>query len=163
MNLEPLFHAPFAVQIHVATVVPAAFLGAFLLAARKGTPAHRMLGKIWLGLMVASALSSFFIHDLRMVGPFSPIHLISIYVLWSATVVYRSARAGRIAEHRRAVTGLYLGGIVGAGVFTLLPRRLMGQIFLQDLTGMLMLGLIVGTLLLGFLSVRQLNRRMVSR
>lgn len=163
MIFEPLLHAPVAVQIHVATVVPAAFLGAFLLASRKGTPAHRMLGKIWLGLMVASALSSFFIHDLRMVGPFSPIHLISIFVLWSATVAYRTARAGRIAEHRRAVNGLYFGGIVGAGVFTLLPGRLMNHVFLQSLTGMTVLGLTIGALVLASLCVNQLRRRVVSR
>ena len=81
MTLEPLLNAPFAIQFHVATVLPAAVLGAFLLARPKGTPSHRLLGKIWLVLMVMTSLSTFFIHGINTVGGFSPIHLLSVYVI----------------------------------------------------------------------------------
>ncbi|MBN9033614.1 MAG: hypothetical protein J0I23_27860, partial [Rhizobiales bacterium] len=37
MTLAPLLDAPLAIQIHVATVVPAALLGIWMLLARKGT------------------------------------------------------------------------------------------------------------------------------
>ena len=37
MTLEPLFNSPLAIQIHVLAVVPAAILGAYLLARPKGT------------------------------------------------------------------------------------------------------------------------------
>jgi len=42
------------------------------------TPLHRLLGKIWMVLMVITSLSSFFIHQIDLFYGFSPIHLLSI-------------------------------------------------------------------------------------
>lgn len=84
MTLEPLLNASPAIQIHVATVLPAALLGAHLLLRPKGTPRHRLLGKIWMALMVVTAASTFFIHELNMFFGFSPIHLLSIATLFGA-------------------------------------------------------------------------------
>ena len=128
MNLAPILDAPLAIQLHVATVLPAALIGPYMFWARKGTPIHRLVGKIWLGLMVIAALSSFFIHEINLFMGFSPIHLISIYVMFGAWLAIRDARAHRIAAHKRQVVGLYLGGIVGAGAFTLLPGRIMNKV-----------------------------------
>jgi uncharacterized membrane protein len=128
MNLSPLIEAPIAIQIHVASVVPAALIGPYMFWARKGTPRHRLLGRVWLGLMVVAALSSFFIHEIDVFHGFSPIHLISLYVLFGAWFAYRSARQRRIRDHRRQVLALYFGGIVGAGIFTLLPGRIMNKL-----------------------------------
>ena len=125
MTLEPLLNASLPVQIHVLPVVPAAIIGAFLLARPKGTPLHRLLGKLWLVLMVVTSASTFFVHEIRLVGPFSPIHLLSVFVLYGAFSVYRAARQGRIATHRRIVLQLYIGGIVIAGGFTFVPGRIM--------------------------------------
>ena len=128
MTLEPLLHATIAIQIHVAAVIPAALLGAYLLLRPKGTPRHRLLGKIWLSLMVITALSSFFIHQINMFYGFSPIHLLSIFVLsgcWGAIV---NARNHNIDAHKRIVRGLYFGGIVGAGIFAFLPGRIMNAV-----------------------------------
>lgn len=135
MTLAPLLDAPLAIQIHVATVVPAAVLGAWMFLARKGTPLHRRLGRVWLALMVVSALSSFFIHSIDLFYGFSPIHLISAYVVYGAFSAYRSARLRRIASHRRQVIGLYLGGIVGAGAFTLMPGRIMHDVVWSSAPG----------------------------
>lgn len=128
MNLAPLLDAPFAIQVHVAAVIPAALIGSYILSARKGTPLHRLLGRMWLGLMVIVAVSSFFIHQINLFMGFSPIHLISIYVLAGSFLAYRSARRHQIAAHKRQVQGLYFGGIVGAGAFTLLPGRIMNKL-----------------------------------
>lgn len=135
MTLAPLLDAPLAIQIHVATVVPAALLGIWMLLARKGTPLHRRLGRVWLALMVVSAASSFFIHSINMFHGFSPIHLLSAYVIYGAFAAYRSARQRRIADHRRQVIGLYFGGIVGAGAFTLLPGRIMHEVVWSSAAG----------------------------
>ena len=128
MNLSPLLDAPLAIQIHVAAVVPAAILGAYMFWARKGTPVHRLLGKVWLGLMVVAALSSFFIHTINLLLGFSPIHLLSAYVLYGSWQAIRAARQHRIREHRLNVIGMYVGGILVAGGFTLLPGRLMHEV-----------------------------------
>lgn len=128
MTLEPLLHASIAIQIHVAAVVPAAVLGAYLLLRPKGTPRHRLLGKIWLGLMVVTALSSFFIHQINMFYGFSPIHLVSVYVLFGCWGAVVNARNHNIEAHKRIVRGLYFGGIVGAGLFTFIPGRIMNEV-----------------------------------
>lgn len=128
MNLSPLLDASLAVRIHVATVIPAALIGPWLFWSRKGTPCHRFVGKLWLGLMVISALSSFFIHSINLVAGFSPIHLLSVYVLYASWRAIRAARLHNIREHRLNVVGIYVGGIVIAGGFTLLPGRIMHEV-----------------------------------
>lgn len=130
MNLEPLLAAPFAIKLHVASVMPAALIGAYVLLARKGTPLHRALGRIWVALMVVTALSSFFIHSIDLLWGFSPIHLLSVLVLAGCARAVQAARRGDIAQHRRIMAGVYFGGIVGAGAFTLLPGRIMHAVVL---------------------------------
>jgi len=128
MTFEPLLDAPVAIQIHVAAVVPAALLGAHLLVRPKGTPRHHLLGKIWLVLMVVTALSSFFIHQINMFYGFSPIHLLSLFVLFGCWGAIANARKHNIDAHKRIVRSLYFGGIVGAGGFTFLPGRIMSKV-----------------------------------
>ncbi|MGK6312381.1 DUF2306 domain-containing protein [Neorhizobium sp. DT-125] len=128
MNLQPLLDAPLAVHIHVAAVLPATLLGAYILLNRKGTALHRLLGKIWMVLMVVTSLSSFFIHELDLFYGFSPIHLLSIFVLVGVWRAITAARAHNIRAHKAAVIGMYFGGIVGAGLFTLLPGRIMNAV-----------------------------------
>ena len=42
--------------LHLATVVPAFVIGALQLLRRKGTPTHKLLGKIYMVLMLATGL-----------------------------------------------------------------------------------------------------------
>lgn len=128
MTLEPLLNASAAIQIHVATVIPAALLGAYLLLRPKGTPRHRLLGKVWMGLMVVTAAASFFIHELNMFFGFSPIHLLSVATLFGVWQAIAAARRHDVATHRRIVRSIYFGGIVIAGGFTLVPGRIMNAV-----------------------------------
>ena len=79
MILAPLLDAPLAVRLHVATVVPAFFLGTYqIFLSRKGAPFHRALGYVYLALMTITAVAALFVHALMPNGPlfgFSPIHL----------------------------------------------------------------------------------------
>ena len=128
MNFLPLINAPLAIQFHVLTVIPAAFLGLYILWRRKGTPVHRLLGKIWIALMVLTSLSTFFIHQIKLFFGFSPIHFLSIFVIVNAVMAIRAVRQRRIMDHKRHVLGMYIGGIVIAGLFTLLPGRIMNEV-----------------------------------
>jgi uncharacterized membrane protein len=128
MTLEPLLNASPAIQFHVATVVPAALIGGIMLLMRKGTSLHRLAGRLWIALMVLTALSSFFIHEINLVGGFSPIHILSVVVLVSAAEVVRSARRRDFVRHQRLVKSLYFGAIGIAGLFTLLPGRIMHEV-----------------------------------
>lgn len=133
MSLAPLLDAPLAIQIHAFTVLPAALLGGAMLLARKGTTAHKTFGRLWIALMVVTALSSFFIHTINTYRGFSPIHLLSIVTLISCGVIIWSARTRRIAVHRTTVKSLYFGGIGLAGLFTLAPGRIMNEVVFGDL------------------------------
>lgn len=71
------------------------------------------------------AVSSFWIQQIRLVGPFSPIHLLSILVLIAVPLAVWHAHMHRVAKHRRVMISLYVFALIGAGVFTLLPGRIM--------------------------------------
>lgn len=65
------------------------------------------------------------------VGPlrFGLQHLSVPLTAWSVWTAVRAVRRGDIAAHRGAMRGLYLGGLVVAGLLTFLPGRVMYQIF----------------------------------
>ena len=95
------------------------------LAAPKGTLPHRTLGWIWVLLMVIVAASSFWIHELRLWGPWSPIHLLAIFTLAMLPFAVLHARRRRVDRHRNAMIAIFVGALVVAGLFTLMPGRIM--------------------------------------
>ncbi len=115
MNFEPLLKAPLAIQIHVAAVVPAAIIGLVIFLRRKGTKLHRALGRVWIVLMIATAISSFFIHQINLVGGFSPIHLLSILVLLGCARAVAAARMGQIGIHRKLLHAFIWAEYSGQG------------------------------------------------
>ena len=120
MTLEPLLNAPVAVQAHVATVIPAAVLGLWLLAfSRKGSRSHRAVGVAFLTLMVTTALIALFIHRRTPDGPvfgMSTTHLFVPFVLFATWRAIDGAFSGNISQHRRWVVGLFVGAILINGV-----------------------------------------------
>jgi len=76
MSLAPLLDAAPQIPVHAFAAMAAFALGVVQLAAPKGTLPHRTLGWIWVALMAVVAVSSLWIHEIRLVGPFSPIHLL---------------------------------------------------------------------------------------
>ena len=125
MTLAPLLNAAPVIQLHAFAAFAAFVLGAVQFAAPKGTLPHRTIGWIWVTLMVVIAASSFLIHELRIIGPFSPIHLLSIFTLVTVPLAVFAARRHQVERHRRAMTGIFVGALVIAGLFTLLPGRIM--------------------------------------
>ena len=129
MTLAPLFAAPFAVQLHVFTVVPAFFLGTWLIFfSRKGAPRHRAIGYVYLVLMTVTAIAALFIHQIPaidIVDGFGPIHLFSLITLFGVAGALRGARTHNIKMHRGSMLGVYIGGILIAGTFAFLPGRIM--------------------------------------
>lgn len=128
MSLEPLLAASAAVRWHAFPAIAAFALGVIQIVAPKGTVPHRAFGWIWVVLMAFVAITSFFIHTLCQVGPFSVIHLLSIVTLVALPLGVWRARTRRIAAHRRTMQWLFLGALVVAGVFTFLPGRIMHDV-----------------------------------
>jgi len=128
MNWQPLFDAGPVVYGHAFAAFAAISVGALQLLLPKGTTLHRGIGYLWVALISGVALSSFFIHDLRMFGPFSLIHLVSAFTLYSVFTTVSAARRGYIAEHKRGMVQLYALAMVLTGAFTLLPGRIMHSV-----------------------------------
>lgn len=130
MTLQPLLQASPVIQIHAAAALGALVLGALQFGLQRGGGRHRWMGRLWIGLMAAVALSSFGISGLRQAGPFSWIHLLSVFTLAALVRAVFYARRGNINAHRLTMTGLYLGALVITGLFTLMPGRIMGHVVL---------------------------------
>jgi uncharacterized membrane protein len=132
MALAPLLAAPFAIKLHVFTVVPAFLLGTWMIfVSRKGAPWHRKLGYVYLTLMTITAIAALFIHQIPaidIVFGFGPIHIFSIITLSGVVGALRGAWSHNIKLHKRSMLGVYVGGLLIAGSFALLPGRLMHRL-----------------------------------
>jgi uncharacterized membrane protein len=128
MSLDPLLDASLVVRLHAMPAIAAFALGIVQFAAPKGTLPHRMLGWIWAILMALAAFSSFFIHTICTVGPFSAIHLLSVITLIALPLGVWRARHHQVNAHRRAMQLLFLGALLIAGIFTFMPGRIMHDV-----------------------------------
>lgn len=131
MNIEPLLQTDWVTKIHAALALGALVLGAVQLSSKKGTQLHKIVGRIWVSAMFVVALSSFFIHDIRLIGPFSPIHLLSAFTLYNLVEGMLAIRNGNIEKHQKNMKVLYVFGLILAGLFTLAP----GRVFYRVLFG----------------------------
>lgn len=121
-----------AIWVHFVLVVIAVLIGAVVLYRRKGDAKHRFLGRIWVGLMGVSAVSSFWIVEIND-GGFSPIHILSAWTLFALcagvlAIRYKASLPNAVRLHKRFLQSLYASGIAIAGGFTFLPHRLLGRL-----------------------------------
>jgi len=125
INPAPLLEAAPPIPFHALAALAAAGLGAVQLWRPKGGWMHCRLGYLWVALMAGVAISGLFIHELRMVGRFSPIHLLSLVTLASLWIAVSRARRRDIAGHRRVMILLFWLSLVLIGLFTFWPGRVM--------------------------------------
>ncbi len=165
MSLDPLLAAGLAVQIHAISALAAVAIGAVVLWRPKGTRLHKALGRVWVALMLVAATSALFINEMRLIGPFGPIHIFTIITYWSmgqglyAIVVKKDVR-----RHRLEMQSLYLFALLLAGAFTLLPGRRMHQVLFGPDAGWVPSLLAIGAiLLLAGLVWRRINPEQMRR
>ena len=125
MSLAPLLDAAPQIPLHAFAALAAFVLSLVQFLAPKGTLPHRTIGWIWVALMLAVAVSSFWIHQIRLVGPWSPIHLLSIFTLTMLPLAVWRAHRHDVTAHRRIMIFLFTGALVIAGLFTVVPGRIM--------------------------------------
>ena len=125
MSLTPLLDAAPAIPLHAFAAMAAFALGLVQFAAPKGTLPHRTLGWIWVALMAVVAVSSFWIHQIRLVGPWSPIHLLSVFTPIMLVLGVFYARRHNVRGHRITMISIFAGALVVAGLFTFVPGRIM--------------------------------------
>jgi uncharacterized membrane protein len=128
LTLTPLLEASPIIRFHAALAFAAIGLGAAQLLAPKGTLPHRTIGWVWALLMILVAGTSLFIHVIRMWGPWSPIHLLSLFVLGVVPLAVLQARRHQVAAHRSTMIWIFTLALVVTGLFTLAPGRIMNKV-----------------------------------
>lgn len=119
---------PLMVQIHVYAAVVALVIGTVILLRPKGRGLHKTLGWTWVIAMAVTAVSSLFITGLNG-GFYSFVHLLSGWTIISLPMAIFAIRNRKVQAHRRAMTGMFVGGLVVAGALTFLPGRVMFEMF----------------------------------
>jgi uncharacterized membrane protein len=126
MQLTPL------IAIHMTAAIGAVAIGPVALWARKGRAQrprlHRAFGYAWVTLMIVTAVSAIFIRDFSLpnLAGYTPIHLLIPVTLFALFGAFWFLARGNIAGHRKVMQNLYIAACLVAGVFTLLPGRLLG-------------------------------------
>ncbi len=121
--------APLIVRLHLTAALTALTIGIALMMRVKGTAVHKLLGWTWVLAMGTTAVSSLFIRELNH-GAFSFIHLLSGWTIIGLPGAVYAIKRGRVAAHRRAMTGMFVGGLLLAGLFAFIPGRLLWTVFL---------------------------------
>lgn len=127
-DLRPIAEASTAIKVHLAAAVSCLFLGAVMMAGRKGARFHRTAGWVWVTVMAVLVISSFFVRTLNP-GHFSWIHLISGGTAVSLPVAVLAAKRHKVRTHSRTMMGMFYGGLIIAGIFTFVPGRVLYQAF----------------------------------
>ncbi|MFT2110997.1 DUF2306 domain-containing protein [Marinomonas sp. 2405UD68-3] len=87
-------------------------------------------------LMLLSATVTLFMQakvGFSVLNHFGPVHILSLLVLYSVPSAYFAAQKGNIALHKKTMIGLYVGGLLIAGSFALMPGRLLhGWLFSES-------------------------------
>ena len=130
------------IAVHATAAILAIATGPVALWARKGREQrprlHRAFGYAWVTLMLIMVTSAIFIK--AAVGPswngLGVIHLLIPAVMFGLFNAFRYLFKGNIAGHRKSMQGLYIGACIGAGAFTLLPGRYLGNLVFHQWLGL---------------------------
>ena len=125
---SPLLNAGTAVVIHVIAAILTLGIGVVLMFAPKGFRLHRTLGWTWVVTMAVTAGSSFFI-TMIFQSHYSPIHALSAWTLLGLPFGIAAVKRRDIARHRKDMTNMFVGAMLIAGLFSLLPGRLLWHVF----------------------------------
>lgn len=131
------------IAVHMTAALAALVTGPVALWARRSREQHprlhRAFGYAWVTLMVLTALSALAIRDFRLpnIGGYTPIHLLVPLTLAGLFGAFHALAIKNIARHQKIMKSLYFKACVGAGVFTLLPGRYLGQLVWGQWLGLL--------------------------
>ena len=117
------------IYAHATLALLAVPLGFYILLTKKGTKQHRILGRIWVTFLIIVSLTAIFIQTINP-GQYSWIHLLIpftlvslIYSIWNIKK-YKKTKIERYKySHMYSMIGVYVGALLIAGAFTLMPGR----------------------------------------
>ena len=135
---------------HVVAAVTGVLLGAHQVWRRpRGDTRHRVLGRVWVVVMLWTAVTSFWIRHLGD-GAFSWLHVLSVVTLVTVTLGVVNARRGNIPAHRGNMVGSWLGAVGAMVAATAVPDRMVPTYAVAQPGGALAfaLSVVLGTLVL---------------
>lgn len=100
------------ITVHLVSVLLAFVIGAVNLVQKKGTPLHKLFGRVWIPLIFVASFASFF--SLAN-GTFGWIHLIPVVNIIYVVLSYMAVRRGNIKVHQGFIIAAYIGTLV-AGI-----------------------------------------------
>lgn len=116
------------IKLHIVSALAALGIGTVILLRPKGRGMHKALGWSWVFAMGATAISSLFITGLNG-DAYSFVHLLSGWTVVALPMAVFAIRKHNVAAHRRAMTGMFVGGLLVAGALAFLPGRFMFEFF----------------------------------
>ena len=121
---------------HITFALGAVPVGVYIFLTKKGTSRHKLAGRFWVALLTIVSMSAIPIQSINP-GHYSLIHLLIPYTIGS--LIYsiwniRRFKVTRLRKYRYAhmysMIGVYVGALLIAGAFTLLPGRFLhGVVF----------------------------------
>ena len=122
------------IYAHATLALLAVPLGLYILLTKKGTTQHRILGRIWVTFLIIVSLTAIFIQAINP-GQYSLIHLLIpwtigslIYSIWNIKK-FKNTKIERYKfAHMYSMIGVYVGALLIAGAFTLMPGRFFHEI-----------------------------------
>lgn len=128
MNISYITEASLAIQIHLVTALAALGFGIMMWVRKKGTPSHKLMGRAFIGMMVLTAISAYFIRSLEN-GRFSWIHIFVPITLIGSYQVVSSIRRGNVKAHIRHVRAMFFAALLIPGAFAFMPGRTLWMVF----------------------------------
>ena len=124
-----------AIYSHIALALAAVPVGLFIFLSKKGTAQHKLVGSVWVVIMLIVSLSAILIHEINP-GRYSLIHLLIpwtigslIYSIWNIKRFKKTRQIKYRQAHMYSMIGVYIGALLVAGAFTLLPGRFLYGVF----------------------------------
>ena len=122
------------IYAHATLALLAVPLGLYILLTKKGTKQYRILGRIWVTFLIIVSLTAIFIQAINP-GQYSLIHLLMpwtigwlIYSIWNIKK-FKNTKIERYKfAHMYSMIGVYVGALLIAGAFTLMPGRFFHEI-----------------------------------
>lgn len=122
------------IYIHAFFALMAVPLGLYIFLTKKGTAKHKFFGRIWVAWLLTISVTAVFIQEITP-GEYSFIHLLIaltigslIYSIWNIRKFKKTALQKYKYSHMSSMIGVYVGALILAGAFTLMPGRLFYEI-----------------------------------
>ena len=122
------------IYVHAALALLAIPLGLYIFITKKGTKNHKMLGRTWVTVLMIVSLTAIFIQTINP-GQYSLIHLLIpwtlgsfVYSIWNIKKFKKTKIKRHKIAHMYSMIGVYIGALLIAGAFTLMPGRFFHEV-----------------------------------